>query len=59
MGNDEWMEAIDFADALCLMSQTLNDMGVKFDDLHYGGRKVGLKINFEMRIYTRKTSSWW
>lgn len=56
-GLRERLEDIDFADDLCLMAHTLNDMKEKLEDLHLQGGKAGLRINFmktkEMRINTR------
>ena len=51
------LEDIDFADDLCLLSQRMDDMKEKLEELHEEGKKVGLKINYEktkeIRLNTR------
>ena len=51
------LEDIDFADDLCLLSQRMDDMKEKLEELNEEGKKVGLKINYEktkeIRLNTR------
>jgi hypothetical protein len=53
------LEDLDFADDLCLLSETHGDMQMKLEDLINEAEKIGLVINVKktkaMRVNTRKT----
>lgn len=51
------IEDLDFADDICFMSHTINDMRGKIEDLHQEGQKVGLKINIKKTKEIRLNST--
>jgi len=50
------LEDLDYADDICLLAHTFNDIRTKLQQLHHETAKVGLKINIsktkEIRIHT-------
>jgi hypothetical protein len=56
-----WLEDLDYADDLCLLSLTLSDMKHKFRRLEDEAKRVGLKTNIaktkEMRIMSANSDS--